>query len=138
MRLFYMVLMVGLLVAGCSTRKSTAPAKSPVAVSQPKIAKAKPAPAKPPGPSMSVTNGANVITLANTVSGKVARVNTAARFVVLDYSLSRLPAVGDRLIVYRQGTMVGELKVSGPELNSNTVADMIKGDVQVGDEARKE
>lgn len=69
-------------------------------------------------------------------AGRVAAVNAKLRFVVLDFGLSRLPEVEQRLNVYRQGQKIGEVKVSGPTINQNTVADILSGDVQVGDEVR--
>lgn len=69
-------------------------------------------------------------------AGRVAAVNDKLRFVVLDFGLSRVPEVEQRLNVYRHGQKIGEVKVSGPTINQNTVADILSGDVQVGDEVR--
>jgi hypothetical protein len=49
-----------------------------------------------------------------------------------------MPFVDRRFGVYRQGVKVGELRVSGPQYDNNTVADIIAGDCRVGDEAREE
>jgi hypothetical protein len=69
-------------------------------------------------------------------AGRVAAVNDKLRFVVIDFSLSRVPEVEQRLNVYRQGQKTGEVRVSGPTINQNTVADILSGEVQVGDEVR--
>lgn len=66
--------------------------------------------------------------------GTVASVQTLLRFVVLDYGLQPLPPVDQRLGVYRSGQKVGELKVTGPALNSTIVADLIAGEAKAGDE----
>ncbi len=70
------------------------------------------------------------------VVGRVISVNTRLRFVVLDYSLNVLPQVGDRLEVWREGDLVGELKVTGPVRNATVVADVVAGDPQTGDQTR--
>lgn len=46
--------------------------------------------------------------------------------------------MGKRLNVYRNGLKVGELKVTGPQRDNNTVADIVAGECQVGDEVRED
>lgn len=70
--------------------------------------------------------------------GLIASINTNLRFVVIDFSLSRVPEVEQRLGVYRQGQKVGEVKISGPTINQNTVADLVAGEARVGDEVRED
>ena len=48
-----------------------------------------------------------------------------------------MPALKSSLIVYRQGIRVGEVRVSGPERDNNTVADITSGDCEIGDEVRE-
>ena len=48
----------------------------------------------------------------------------------------RLPALEQRLIVYRGGLKVGEVKVSGPQQDDNIVADIVAGQAEAGDEVR--
>ena len=43
-----------------------------------------------------------------------------------------------RLSVYRNGLKVGEVKVTGPQHENDTVADIIAGDVQLHDEVRED
>src|SRR5512145_3343675 len=62
-----------------------------------------------------------IVTPGGLVKGRVASVNPNARFVVLGFPLGSVPAVGKRLSVYRQGLKVGELKVTGPQRDNNTV-----------------
>ena len=68
--------------------------------------------------------------------GKVAFVNDVARFAVLHYVVGKLPANDQKLNVYRNGQKVGELKVSGPQKDNNTVADIMAGEIKAGDEVR--
>jgi hypothetical protein len=105
-------------------QRSTAKTKSNL----PGIGKV-PAPAGPAAPQ---------ITLSNELSGKVVSANLSSRFVVLDFYLSPMPNKEERLNVYRRGQKVGELKVSGPERNQMTVADIVAGEAQVGDEVRRD
>lgn len=68
--------------------------------------------------------------------GRVISVNARLQFVVLDYSLNVLPAVGDRLEVWRGERRLGELKVTGPVRNTTLVADIVSGEPEVGDQTR--
>jgi hypothetical protein len=79
-----------------------------------------------------------VISPAGALVGKVISVNPAARFAVLNFPIGRLPALEQRLSVYRQGLRVGEVKVTGPQRDDNIVADVVAGDVAVGDQVRSE
>jgi hypothetical protein len=86
-----------------------------------------------------VTNRSElIVTPGGLVKGRVASVNANARFVVLGFPIGSVPAVGKRFSVYRQGLKVGELKVTGPQRDNNTVADIIAGECQPGDEVRED
>lgn len=76
------------------------------------------------------------MTPAGGMTGTVAHVNDIAKFVVLHYVVGKLPAQDQRLNVYRQGQKVGEVKVNGPQKDNNTVADIVAGEVKIGDEVR--
>lgn len=80
--------------------------------------------------------GDSIMTPARSIAGRVVTVNNTARFVVLNYPFGFLPSIDQRLNVYRQGQKVGQLKVSGPQQDTNTAADLLTGEVQIGDEAR--
>ena len=73
---------------------------------------------------------------ATSDTGKVAMVNPGARFVVMTFPIGGVPANDRRLNIYRKGLKVAEVKVTGPQRDNNTVADIISGEVQVNDEAR--
>jgi hypothetical protein len=76
------------------------------------------------------------VTPETALVGKVATVNTTGRFVVLNFPLAKMPAVGQSLNLYRGGLKVGEVKISGPQREDNIVADLVAGEAAAGDEAR--
>ena len=107
-----------LVLAGCARNRSTTP---------------------PPGSTGSASARSTVIvTPGSLLKGRVASVNPLARFVVLSFPLGTMPALDTRLNVYRGGLKVGEIKVSGPPLDINTVADIVAGECRVGDEVREQ
>jgi hypothetical protein len=77
-----------------------------------------------------------IVTPGATATGRVVRVNANARFAVLNFPVGSVPAAGRRLDVYRAGLKVGEVKVTGPQQDDNTVADILNGEAQTGDELR--
>jgi hypothetical protein len=77
-----------------------------------------------------------IVTPENSLIGKVATVNASARFVVLSFPVGHLPPVEQKLNVNRRGLKVGEVKITGPQLDENIVADITAGDVEPGDEVR--
>ena len=78
-----------------------------------------------------------IVTPAPANSGRITSVNPAARFVVVTYPIGApLPALERKLDVYRAGLKVGEIKITGPSRDLNTVADISAGDCQPGDEVR--
>ena len=70
------------------------------------------------------------------MDGKVAAVDARRGFVVLNFPLGQMPPVNSTLNVYRHGVKVGELSVTGPQRDDNTVADIVSGELRVGDAAR--
>jgi hypothetical protein len=77
-----------------------------------------------------------LVTPENSLTGKVVAYNATGRFVVLDFPVGRMPALDQTLFVYRQGLKVGEVKITGPDRDTNTVADLVSGEAQKGDEVR--
>lgn len=88
--------------------------------------------------SKSATTQTLIVTPENALVGKVALVNPAGRFVVLNFPLGRMAAVDQHLSLYRRGLKVGEVKVTGPVREDNIVADLVAGEAEVGDEARSQ
>jgi hypothetical protein len=78
-----------------------------------------------------------IVTPEIQVVGTVVKVNGRAGFVVLNFPAGHLPAKDVSMSVYRRGSKVGEVKISGWQLEDDVVADLVTGDVQVGDEARE-
>ena len=71
-------------------------------------------------------------------TGKVVRVSLVARFVVMTFPIGIVPAIDRRLNVYRKGVKVAEIKVTGPQRDTDTVGDILSGNVEVNDEVRVE
>jgi hypothetical protein len=86
-------------------------------------------PGKPGGGTM-------VTPVAFRVEGKVVRTNERLNFVVLDFGLQGLPAVGQQFAIYRLGKKVGQVRVSGPAWDTYAVADIVEGQIWKGDEAK--
>ena len=77
-----------------------------------------------------------IVTPDTGVSGKVSRYNEAGRFVVMNFSVARMPAIGKQLFLYRNNLKVGEVNVTGPQRDDHIVGDLTTGEAQVGDEVR--
>lgn len=69
--------------------------------------------------------------------GRIASVNASLRFVVLTFPIGQMPSMDEHLNVYRNGFKVAELKITGPQREDNTVADILSGDPLTGDEVRE-
>jgi hypothetical protein len=80
--------------------------------------------------------GEPIVTPSNAMVGKIIRVNLDGRFVVLNFPIGQMPAVDQRLNVYRGGLKVAEVKATGPQRDDNIVADIVVGDCRVGDEVK--
>ena len=80
--------------------------------------------------------GTMVTPVAFRVEGKVVRTNARLNFVVLDFGLQGLPVVGQQFAIYRLGKKVGQVRVSGPAWDTYAVADIVKGQIWKGDEAK--
>ena len=70
--------------------------------------------------------------------GRVIRINPRLKFVVLDYSLNRIPGLGTHLKLYRGLEIVGEVALNGPVQGETAAADIISGTPELGDQARME
>lgn len=90
-----------------------------------------------PAPKQNKTDSKPVITPDESIVGHVVLVNKNARFVVINFVQGEVPSQGRRLNVYHDGLKVGELRITGPQQDDNTVADIVAGQVQVRDEVRE-
>ncbi len=120
------LLLGALILCGCAGKKGSAPAGG---------ASAK-AGTGPVWASVPATAETVSVTPATSSAGKVILVNPSIRYVVLNFPVGKMPAVEQRLGIYRSGSKVGEIKVTGPQREANIVADIVAGEAQVGDEAR--
>lgn len=71
-------------------------------------------------------------------AGKIASVHSAGHFVVITFPVGiPLPPAERRLNVYRAGLKVAEVKVNALSIDVNTVADIVMGTCEIGDEVRE-
>jgi hypothetical protein len=99
------------------------------------------APAGPAGPGAAATNAAAaeprlIVTPEFGLHGKVVLANVSLRFVVLNFPIGQIPAVDQRMNIYRRGLKVGEVKVNAQTLDDNVTADIVAGEAAVGDSVR--
>jgi hypothetical protein len=91
----------------------------------------KPAAAKP-----AVAGPAPIVTPDYSLAAKVVSVDTVGHFVVMNFPSNQMPKLDQTLFLYRNGLKAGEVRVTGPQQDSNIVADITSGDAQVGDTVR--
>ena len=77
-----------------------------------------------------------IVTPDTSIAGKVVSYNSAGRFVLINFPVGLMPKVDQTLFLYRNGLKIGEIKITGPQRDTITVADVISGDAQVDDDAR--
>ncbi|HUI08507.1 MAG TPA: hypothetical protein VL486_16010 [Verrucomicrobiae bacterium] len=109
-------IMLAAIAVGCAGQRALAPARSPAAT--------EPVRAAPP-PSQ-----------FGPAPAKVVLVNPGYQFVVIDFSSRVMPPVGTRLNVYRGDKNVGAVRITEPMRARLATADILQGDVRVGDDAR--
>ena len=86
--------------------------------------------------SVSLPDERPIITRDNLLVGKIVKANQDGRFVVMTFPIGHLPSLDQRLNIFRKGQKVGEIRVTGPQLDDNVVGDIAVGDAQAGDEVR--
>jgi hypothetical protein len=119
LRLFFGFFLVGFMVCGCAHHHAVPP---------------QPAPAPTP-----VTSAPQpIVTPDNSLTAKVVRYNSVGRFVVLSFPVGQMPETGQTFFLYRAGMKIGQVKITGPQRDNDTVADLIEGDAQEGDEVREQ
>jgi len=123
MRLSVLGLLI-LILAGCAGKKASAPRSGSPA-------------ADGASPAANRTNLNIIVTPASSAVGKVASANSVGRFVVISFPIASVPPNERRFNVYRGGLKVGEVKITGPRRDNHTVADIVAGECQVGDEVRE-
>ena len=121
-----LILCAALVLSGCFGRRTTGERDSGRAGADGAFASAG---TNSPHQKLIVTPGSSLV-------GRIAFVNTTARFVVLNFPIGQLPAIEQHLNIYRSDLKVGEVKVTGPQYDDNVVADLLAGDSQIGDQVR--
>jgi len=71
------------------------------------------------------------------IAGKIVSVNPALRFVVMDFPVWLMPALDQRLHIYRGEQKIGEVKVTGPTVDTTVAGDLVAGEARPGDEVRE-
>ena len=104
------------LFTGCLGRTTMAPAR---ATAQPDNRRLEPSSAE-----------------LGTMAARIVSLNSEHEFVVIDFMSRVVPAVGTRVNVYHQGKRVGAVRITEPVRAQLATADIVEGEVHVGDEAR--
>jgi len=107
-----------LLLAGCVQPK--APPNAPA-----------PSPVKQKHPDTYVTPALGAV-------GRVEMVNLEGRFVVLSFPAGHVPPAGQSWRINHRGLKIGRVKITGPQRLIDTVADIVEGEANVGDDAEPE
>ncbi|HTV61873.1 MAG TPA: hypothetical protein VMH30_04810 [Verrucomicrobiae bacterium] len=79
-----------------------------------------------------------VVTPAISPAARVVSYNSVGRFVVLSFPVGEMPKIGETLFLYRAGLKVGDVQITGPQRNTDIVADLTSGEARVGDEVREQ
>jgi len=79
-----------------------------------------------------------IVTPGGSLPGTVISVNPTARFAVVRFPIGQMPVVNQHMSAYRQGLKVADLKISGPQRDVHTVADVVAGECRAGDEVRSD
>ncbi len=114
-----------IVLCGCKTETS----KSPKTAVSKKVQKTTPSDKKP-----RITSNQ----LQTVLSGRIKSVNEKAGFVIVSFPLGKMPLIGQKLWIYRDGNRVGVIKITGPQMDFNVAADIIEGEAKVDDEVRLE
>jgi len=122
---FVLVALLAMFGAGCAANKTTGVNRSD-ATAPSHTSTASPATVSKP-----------TVTADGGLSGRIVSVNSVLRFVVIDFPLLKMPALEQRLSVYRQGQKVGEVKITGPMQDTTIAGDITTGEAQWGDEVRE-
>jgi hypothetical protein len=70
--------------------------------------------------------------------GRVELVNTEGRFVVISFPPGQVPPSGQHWRITHLGANIGRVTISGPQRAIDTVADIVEGTANVGDQATPE
>jgi hypothetical protein len=119
LRLFIGLSLAGFIACGCAHHHAAVPQPTPA-----------------PTPVTSVPQP--IVTPDNSLAAKVVRYNSVGRFVVLSFPVGQMPQTGQTFFIYRAGMKIGQIKITGPQRDNDTVADLVEGDAQEGDDVREQ
>jgi hypothetical protein len=119
LRLLFGLSLAGFIAGGCAHHHAARPQPTPV-----------------PTPVTSVPQP--MVTPDNLLAAKVVRYNPVGRFVVLSFPVGQMPQPGQTFFIYRTGMKIGQIKITGPQRDNDTVADLIEGDAQEGDDVHEQ
>jgi hypothetical protein len=89
-----------------------------------------------PPPSMQPPIQRTYVTPDLRTLGRVELVNAAAGFLVVSFPPGHVPPRGQHWEITHLGVKVGEVTISGPQREADTVADIVDGTANIGDQAR--
>ena len=138
------ILTLSLLWAGCGTPKAKIDAKKK-SVGTMRPPQLTPSTTNSPNASaqtteLSVVPGGSLrhrVLVGSEIKGRITAVNSVGKFVVLSFPVGVLPSIGTRLDALRGGAKIGEVQVTGPNRDTFTVANTLKGELLTGDEVRE-
>jgi hypothetical protein len=76
--------------------------------------------------------------LDESIQGRIVHVHPSLRLVVMDFPVLRLPEQNQVLPVYRQDVKVGEVKVTGPFMDTTAGGEILRGEARLGDVVRED
>lgn len=120
------------LLTGCGMFKGGSKTEEPSPADTGTTATAQP----PWGGNPQQSLGSGPQPAAKASRGKVAHVDAALGFVVIDFTFSALPPAGLRFGVFRNGLRIGEITTTKMVDEAFQVADINKGDIRMGDDVR--
>lgn len=97
---------------------------------------ANPSPEAKPVATQTASAKAAAVKPDDTLMGRVVSANARGRFAILNFPINRMPAVDEKMFIYRDGLKIGEVRISGPQKDDNIVADVLTGEARGGDEVR--
>jgi hypothetical protein len=95
-------------------------------------------PAKSAPPSVKTKTQETYVTPDFRTIGRVEMVNISGNFVVLSFPPGHVPPPGQHWRINHLGLKIGRVTISGPQREIDTVADIVEGTANVGDEAAPE
>jgi hypothetical protein len=70
-------------------------------------------------------------------AARIVSLNPEHDFVVIDFTSQMIPEVGTTVSIYRNGKRVGAVRITEPVRAQFATADIVEGEVHVGDEVRQ-